>query len=64
MFGQSQEEAAFIDELARDKDPNDFDEYWIGLYRNEKGILGENENPYEVSILKSLSNVFEKIDLN
>ena len=42
MFGQSQEEASFIDQLAREQDPNENQEYWIGLYRNEKGTLGEN----------------------
>ena len=40
MFWQSQEEASFIDQLARDKDPNENKEYWIGLSRNEKGTMG------------------------
>ena len=27
----------FIDQLARDQDPNENQEYWIGLYKNVKG---------------------------
>ena len=42
MFGQSQEEATFIDQLARDQNPGENEEYWIGLSRNEKGTFEEN----------------------
>ena len=45
MIGQTQEEATFIDQLAREQDPNENQEYWIGLYRNEKGTLGESLQP-------------------
>ena len=45
MIGQTQEEATFIDQLAREQDPNENQEYWIGLYRNEKGTLEESLQP-------------------
>ena len=27
----------FIDQLARDQDPNEDQDYWIGLYKNVEG---------------------------
>ena len=59
LFGQSQEEATFIDQLARDQNPDENEEYWIGLSRNEEGTLGHlNNKSFNLYFL-----VFEKIDL-
>ena len=60
MFGQSEEEAAFIDQLAKDQNPNENQEYWIGLYRNEKGTLGESLQPDNISRNRKLNGIYMK----